>query len=158
MAVIKYKNGSSWNNLMLDSMYPIGSVYMSYNSTSPASIFGGEWTQLTTGVLRAANDNGTGGSDTISHSHLYGLAFYCYYGVVVGADTNAIRLYNGLTKSYISSGDTDKAATTNANNNITTAAKSVSSVACHGGTTNTTEQSLSNLPEYQNIYTWRRTA
>lgn len=28
-------------------IYPVGSVYMSYTSTSPASLFGGNWTAIT---------------------------------------------------------------------------------------------------------------
>lgn len=43
--------------------YPVGAVYMSFDSTSPASLFGGSWTQLW-GVLRAAGDTGTGGTDS----------------------------------------------------------------------------------------------
>lgn len=31
---------------MLDSVYPVGSIYMSVNSTSPATLFGGTWVQI----------------------------------------------------------------------------------------------------------------
>lgn len=45
--------------------YPIGSIYMSVDSTSPASIFGGTWEQLKDRFLLAAGDTyaagGTGG-------------------------------------------------------------------------------------------------
>ena len=40
MTTIKFKNGDNWENMAL-SCYPVGSVYMSENSTSPATIFGG---------------------------------------------------------------------------------------------------------------------
>ena len=30
----------------LSDVYPVGSIYMSINSTSPAGLFGGSWTQL----------------------------------------------------------------------------------------------------------------
>lgn len=46
--------------------YPVGAVYISYVSTSPASLFGGSWTQITGRFLRAANDVSTGGSDSFS--------------------------------------------------------------------------------------------
>ena len=58
----------SWVNL-LDIVYPIGAVYFSRNSTSPASIIGGSWTQIQGAVLGAVGEsisNGYGGDKTIS--------------------------------------------------------------------------------------------
>lgn len=58
----------SWVNL-LDIVYPIGAVYFSRNSTSPASIIGGSWTQIQGAVLGAIGEsisNGYGGDKTIS--------------------------------------------------------------------------------------------
>ena len=58
----------SWVNL-LDIVYPIGAVYFSRNSTSPASIVGGSWTQIQGAVLGAIGEsisNGYGGDKTIS--------------------------------------------------------------------------------------------
>ena len=60
IGTIKYKNGSSW----VDILHPVGSVWLSNSSTSPASLFGGTWTQLTNAVLRAATSTGYIGSDT----------------------------------------------------------------------------------------------
>lgn len=50
----------------IDSIYPIGSIYMSTNSTSPSILFGGTWKALDEGrVLIGANStypvNSTGG-------------------------------------------------------------------------------------------------
>lgn len=57
--------------------FPIGYVYMSSNSTSPADIYGGTWSGITSGkYLRANNSWDNGGSNTITtsqmpaHSHL----------------------------------------------------------------------------------------
>lgn len=58
----------SWVNL-LDIVYPIGAVYFSKNSTSPASILGGSWTQIQGAVLGAVGGSvlsGYGGDTTIS--------------------------------------------------------------------------------------------
>ena len=58
-----------------DLIYPIGSIYMSVNSTSPASLFGGTWTQLKDRFLIGAGNsyavNGTGGAATVAHTHTY---------------------------------------------------------------------------------------
>lgn len=59
-------------------VYPIGAIYASGSSTSPASLFGGNWTQITNAALRGATSVGYTGSDectlTISqmpsHNHL----------------------------------------------------------------------------------------
>ena len=63
MAVIKYKNGSNWVNAAL-AFYPVGAIYLSYSSVTPADLFGGTWSSITTGVLRAKGANSTGGADT----------------------------------------------------------------------------------------------
>ena len=46
--------------------YPVGSIYISFNSTSPATLFGGTWAQLTGAFLRADTNTNTGGSDTMN--------------------------------------------------------------------------------------------
>lgn len=63
---------ATWVNL-LDVIYPAGSVYLSRNATSPASLIGGTWTQIKGAVLAAAGSNGFatntyGGSLTIGVS------------------------------------------------------------------------------------------
>lgn len=53
---------------LLDKTYPIGSVYISANAASPASLFGGTWTQIKDTFIIAAGDiyaaGSTGGSAT----------------------------------------------------------------------------------------------
>lgn len=43
--------------------YPVGSIYMSVNSTSPADIFGGTWERITGKFLLSATDNGNSGAE-----------------------------------------------------------------------------------------------
>lgn len=45
-------------------VYPIGAIYASGSSTSPASLFGGSWTQITNAALRGATSVGYTGSDS----------------------------------------------------------------------------------------------
>ena len=56
------------SNLVLDLVYPIGSIYMSVNGTSPSTLFGGTWEQLQDRFLLGAGNTytagGTGGEAT----------------------------------------------------------------------------------------------
>ena len=52
----------------LDFIYPVGSIYMSANTTNPSVLFGGTWTQLKDRFLLGAGDTyavgTTGGEET----------------------------------------------------------------------------------------------
>lgn len=57
---------------LCDILYPVGSIYLSTNSTSPQTLFGGAWERLKGGFLYGAVDsygigNGTG-TNTNSHA------------------------------------------------------------------------------------------
>ena len=66
-----------------ETIYPVGSIYMSVNNVNPSTVFGGTWTQIKDKFLLACGDtynNGaTGGSATNtlavnqlpSHTHTY---------------------------------------------------------------------------------------
>lgn len=61
IGTIMFKKGSTW----VDILHPVGSFYISQQSTSPASLFGGTWVQVTNAVLRGATSTtGYTGSDT----------------------------------------------------------------------------------------------
>ena len=60
VGTIKYKNGSSW----IDILHPVNSFYFSYAPTSPSSLFGGTWTQVTDAAIRGNTSVGYVGSDT----------------------------------------------------------------------------------------------
>ena len=69
---LEYGEGSD----LIDLVYPVGSIYMSVNDTSPSILFGGTWEQLEDKFLLGAGttyDAGdTGGSKdavVVSHNH-----------------------------------------------------------------------------------------
>lgn len=127
--------------------YPVGSIYISYNSTSPASLFGGSWTPLS-GFFPFFNtsvDYKTHGSATHtlsisempSHSHTIRTndgtnTWPRYY------KTNAKNgdLWNLLAWNSSNSGGNGQPYLTNTGG---------------GGAHN-------NMPPYQNVYAWYRTA
>lgn len=67
--------------------YPVGSIYLSVNSTNPGTIFGGSWEQIKDRFLLACgsiySNGSTGGESTHkltvdeipSHTHAYRLAY-----------------------------------------------------------------------------------
>ena len=73
--------GKTASAFIRDIVYPVGSIYMSVNSTSPATLFGGTWERLQDRFLLAAGSaysaGSTGGASTVtltteqipSHSH-----------------------------------------------------------------------------------------
>ena len=59
------------NGLRIDEPYPVGSIYLSVNSTHPSTLFGGTWEQIKDKFLFACSDihkNGTAGGSK-KHSH-----------------------------------------------------------------------------------------
>lgn len=74
--VKSYVAANSAGGVTLNAVYPVGSIYMSANGTSPATLFGGTWEQLKDRFLLAAGDSyaagATGGSAdaiVVSHTH-----------------------------------------------------------------------------------------
>lgn len=143
LANISIKDASAWNTY-LNLIYPIGSIYLAYNATSPASRFGGSWTAITGRFIYANNGTAVGGSN--NHNHTLGGYGYA----LIGTNGNKIR-YNypnssGITwypNYYVSTNDyghTDSGSTSDPTN-------------LTGGTSTS-----SNMPAYQTVYCWRRTA
>ena len=86
MAQFYYKNGSSWVSAV-NLFYPTGAIYASTTSTSPGTLFGGTWQQISNAALRAATASIATytGSDTHTlttkeipnHNHDHS-GVYCY--------------------------------------------------------------------------------
>ena len=130
------QSGDSKKTTIADLVYPVGSIYMSVNSTSPATLFGGTWTQIQDTFLLAAGSTyaagATGGEATHTltenemPSHRHGAVFNVVgtgdFFVVQGASRA------GGTSPYAYSGYTGGGAAHN------------------------------NMPPYLAVYVWRRTA
>lgn len=124
----------------LNKTYPVGSYYISNSSTSPASLFGGTWTQLEVGrFIRSANDTATGGANSLAltvaqiprHQHLIN------YNNTSGSSTTSKS--NPLVNYTTATADNTKCAEVGT--------KWVGETAA-----------FNNMPAYKDAYIWYRTA
>ena len=165
---------------LLDLVYPVGSWYFSSASTSPSSLFGGNWTANTSGrLLRPQGSNNTAGSFVHQHhmtssgsgwavaqvgcsnhdiAHISYNADVCAYELIPGT-SNYIKW---CTDAYPLSGDTfspnsyvEKYTTYNSStSNYTTAQRTwTHNVSVFGWTAKSQW-----LPASQNCYAWNRNA
>lgn len=150
-------------------IYPIGSIYMSVNSTSPATLFGGTWTQLKDRFLLGAGDtysNGsTGGSATLqSHTHsipaLSGTAASSTHSHIVTTRTTTYAQGSQSAWRCLSwpGTNTDYSQTVYTNNGTADGAHThtVSTTASTTGSTG--DGNSGNMPPYLTVYMWKRTA
>lgn len=89
--------------------FPIGYVYMSSNSTSPGSIYGGTWASISGGrYMRAAGAWGNGGSNTITvqqmpnHRHIVDYTFASWSGSSSGYTIQVTNTANGAWSAGVS--------------------------------------------------------
>ena len=66
--VRKINDSYTYSNPLLDSVYPVGSIYISVNNTNPGTLFGGTWKQIEDRFLLACgskySNGATGGEAT----------------------------------------------------------------------------------------------
>lgn len=101
---------------LIDAMYPIGSIYMSVNSTNPTTIFGGTWERFANGkVVVGVDENDTdfatiektGGAKTHSHDRgsimaliqMSGTTLAAKGGTTSPAWTSTVSLNNAAASS-----------------------------------------------------------
>lgn len=131
---------------VLNLVYPVGAIYISCNSTGPATLFGGTWEQIQGRFLLASSESypagSTGGEVTVtltenqipSHTHAIGKngEMFFYMGGSAGEGTAGFevgRMWENVNKG--------RAYTTSI---------------IGGG------QSHNNMPPYLAVYMWQRTA
>lgn len=123
---------------LIDTIYPVGSIYVSVSSTSPSTLFGGTWVQIKDKFLLAQGDTyttaeATGGEATHTlttneiPSHRHSMSKATQYA----SNTSATK---GASIGYSSSGE------------------HFDSSYSGGG------QAHNNLPPYIVVYVWKRTA
>lgn len=129
---------ATWVNLM-DIVYPVGSVYISYTSTSPATRFGGTWSTITGKFPYFNAGIGTGGKNT----HTLTVDEMPNHGHPLLMERQEGSLDTGICWTWDKTGDWQ------------TSGSAPNSNMRMGGTGG--GQAHNNMPAYQTLYAWRRT-
>lgn len=149
-------------NANIDSIYPIGSIYMSVSNTNPSTLFGGTWEQIKDKFLLACGDTYTNGStggeathtlttnEIPSHSHT--------------ASTNSTGGHRHTFKGWwTTKGDGSAtyacvARTTQSGDSAEYGSFATAGEHSHTVTVNNTGdgQAHNNMPPYLAVYIWKR--
>ena len=125
---------------LLNWVYPVGSIYMSVNATSPATLFGGTWVQLKDRFLLGAGDSYTNGATGGEEAHTLSV--------------DEIPSHNHPYGVY----DASSTATLDINHMATYSGK-ISSTGWGSHTLYTGGgEAHNNMPPYLAVYMWKRTA
>lgn len=132
---------STWTNI-LDLVYPTGSVYVAYTSTSPATRFGGTWTAITDRFLIGAGSSYAGGAwggeatHTLSQEEMPWHKHTDNSRITWSSEDGEGIIYPGWSHAT----------------KIRVDSVTVETAAAGGG------QAHNNMPPYIAVYMWRRTA
>lgn len=140
-------------------VYPVGAIYISYSSTSPASLFGGTWIRITDKFLRAATDVNTGGSATHKHYIPCGKAVSDGFWAYDVNQTNSMFAWRNLQGTAINNAYmayTD--FTSYSQKTVVLVATTSDPITGAVANASTTVEPGNCLPPYQDVYVWRRSA
>lgn len=127
----------------IDSVYPIGSIYMSVNSTDPSTLFGGTWERIQDRFLLAAGSSYAAGSVGGEVEHKLSVSEMPSHNHTFTFHSDGNPYYSPapyLGSAGAGGSEHDKQTAT-------------SSVQAKGG-----GQAHNNMPPYLTVYMWKRTA
>lgn len=153
-------------NAIWNTIYPVGSIYLSVSYTNPGTLFGGTWEafgqgRTLVGVSSGVASQSTGGSETVSipaHTHTT-------QGHVL--TQNELPGHSHELLNYNSGGYTDYTFTKNSVQgsdkkgyigNVFTTVVGANQSHSHGNTGSAGGQSISVMQPYITCYMWKRTA
>ena len=162
-------NGEKIGAIDFLKIYPVGSLYLSVNSTSPATLFGGSWTQISNRFLYCTTSGakGTGGASSVSYTpagtvgghtltvseipgHSHNQNWISSDGninpYVANKSGNAQGVYRASQTAWYNSGKL----------RVTTDSTGGGGSHNHGFTG--TQATISTMPPYIKVYAWYRTA
>ena len=159
LKMLKFGDGATeWASLESETLkkYPVGAIYQSTVSTSPATLFGGTWSAIAAGKMLVGFDAADADFDTVeetggakTHAHDLSSAGYAQIAVVEHVGPIARIHFNTVAVSNVTDRYTDidgKAVPTGGGDTRM-------GVPLDGAT-----DSGSSLPPYLVVYMWKRTA
>jgi microcystin-dependent protein len=173
-------------NGILDAVYPVGAIYLSTVNTSPATLFGGTWTQIKDRFLLSAGDTynvgNTGGSATKNigvnnlpghshglNSHVHSLNRHTHTVSAEGDAFNGgsagryVRTWAGSANGSgwnVFAADSSPSSCTGVLKLSTTTGEASGNTGTASGSTGSTGggEALNIMPPYLTVYMWKRTA
>ncbi|WP_407385247.1 DUF859 family phage minor structural protein [Holdemanella porci] len=158
-STVMYRDWNKLVNSIKSAMYPVGSVYITYNNVNPGTFLGGTWVQFGQGRTLIGQGTGNDGSTSMSftanstggsykHNHIYGIKVNEYYSVTSNL---RVRKPDGSWQGGIKDG-TGHAYFNNcsqaANKELNTDTYKIESNTSNSGT----------IQPYIVVFFWRRTA
>lgn len=116
-------------------IYPVGSIYISVNSTNPSTYFGGTWERIQDTFLLAAGSTYSAGSTGGEATHTLTVSEMPSHRHTLGSTNGSV----GYTET-VSLGNSSQASHTSYSSFV------------GGG------QAHNNMPPYLAVYVWKRTA
>lgn len=136
---------------VIDTVYPVGSIYIAYNHTNPSTLFGGTWKRIEEAFLWASGPNATIGVTGGEMTHtLTSAEMPAHEGHLIA---NYPYAEGGTTGYYMNSdkltsyGNTSRGWYIHDGNEVHPA-----------GFTRGSNQAHNNMPPYIQVSVWRRTA
>ena len=140
-------------NLVLDMVYPVGSIYMSVNATSPSTLFGGTWEQIRDRFLLAAGNSYSGGDTGGEATHV----------LTIEELAKHTHVPDQWTVFTTSGGTPTSGAVTPTGSGIYSDLHNIRNKGLQNGNNGASEttggsQPHNNMPPYLAVYMWKRTA
>lgn len=133
---------------LLSNVFKVGYVWESYTNTSPASIIGGTWTAITGRFPYFNSGTGTGGANSVDHRHWMPLG-----------KENGGKALSATAAAGWSDGATYEIRAASVYHSIFIEDAYIAPQVSGNATETTTyKATINNMPAYQTLYAWRRTA
>ena len=106
---IQYRDWNKLVNSIKSAMYPVGSVYITYNNVNPGTFLGGTWERFGQGRTLVGEGTGNDGSTSMSftanstggiynHSMVRDDIGYIYYGALLNSNGNQMGVHDHDSK------------------------------------------------------------
>ena len=159
------------NAQIVDLIYPVGSIYMSVNSTSPATLFGGTWERIQDRFLLAAGSTYTAGkmdgsADAVVVRHSHEQSSHAHspsdgeqYGFIeykqnVGVSRTKVKTDSSSAGRYAILGTSGASSAKESNLDFAKYTSFATPEIIDSGVSGEGK----NMPPYLTVYMWKRTA